>query len=120
MKHKSKNIYNRTISLLLFMIFSFVFMNNIFFLHSHTLSDGKIIFHAHPYHKNNNDKSKENHHHASIEYLIFGQFQTFYHKEVHELLIYNLIFSEIYHNFFETVYVSDKINTLALRAPPVF
>jgi hypothetical protein len=119
MKYKFRNKYNKIIPLLLFMVFSFILMNYIFFLHSHTLSDGTVIYHAHPYHKNSSDESGEKHHHTILEYVILEQFQTFYREEVSSLLICNFIFNDIYYDFLDTVYVSDTLNTFIPRAPPL-
>ncbi len=119
MKYKFRNKYNKTISLLLFIIFSLILMNNFFFLHSHTLSDGTVIFHAHPYHKNNHNNSGEKHHHSRLEYVILTQFQTFYHEEVSSALLCNLVYNDIFYGFLGTVYVSGTSNTSVPRAPPV-
>jgi len=42
--------------------------------HYHKLSDGEIVYHAHPYqHQTSNNSPFENHHHSDYEYSVLAQ-----------------------------------------------
>lgn len=48
-----------------------LFLNNAVNRHFHQLQSGHVITHAHPYHKENTDKSPfQSHHHSDFELLI--------------------------------------------------
>ncbi|WP_421919431.1 hypothetical protein [Marinifilum sp.] len=49
-------------------IMSLLILNNILFTHQHVLPDGKIIVHAHPFHKTDNPPNK--HHHSKSDFLV--------------------------------------------------
>lgn len=67
------------ISQIFFLIAVSLIANKAFFSHIHILPDGKIIVHAHPYSKNNQDnKSKQaNHTHTKIDFYVIDQSNKF-------------------------------------------
>ena len=118
MKYKFGNKYTKIISLLVLIVFLFILLNNIFFLHSHTLSDGTIIYHAHPYQKSSSDNSKEKHHHTGLDYIILQQFQTFSRNEPVTFRAFNLFYGNLYFNFSVRYYIHEIDNITTPRAPP--
>ena len=119
MKCRNRVFYTHCIFLPLFMIYMFILMNNILFLHSHTLSDGTVIFHAHPYHKTGGHNSGENHHHSGFEYIVIKHFQTYYHEEVY----YNLTGCSFHYKILlhvaDKIYVPCHLKYSGTRAPPI-
>jgi len=67
MKEKGTHIMLKAVALFLASIFILLVANRIFFMHSHTLSDGTVIQHAHPNHDNNGKK----HSHSDAQYIFF-------------------------------------------------
>jgi hypothetical protein len=118
MKREKRGKYNKNISLLLFMGFLLILMNNISFIHTHTLSDGTVILHAHPFHKNTNDDTGEKHHHSDFEYVVLKQLQIFYHEEFNYFPLSDLISSDIQYCYTEPLYISNALTVINPRAPP--
>jgi hypothetical protein len=67
---KTHKIINSTTVVLLLIIYGFILVNNSFFYHSHVTSEGKVISHAHPFNKQNDDKPYKSHHHSKLELLL--------------------------------------------------
>ncbi len=64
MKKPASNISLRAIAILLVGLMSLMILDKAFFLHTHKLSDGTIIVHAHPYNKSADSKPFKTHHHS--------------------------------------------------------
>jgi hypothetical protein len=56
---------------------SIMIANNVAFLHTHVLSDGQIVQHAHPFSKNKAENQNPAHTHNTIEILILNQLLIF-------------------------------------------
>lgn len=67
MSNKRENIILKGFAWFCIVIISLLIFNNTYYFHTHTLSDGSIITHAHPYHKSNTTVPGETHHHSKIE-----------------------------------------------------
>lgn len=51
---------------------SVMIANNVAYLHSHILSDGQIIQHAHPFSKSENSNSGTQHQHSKLEVFMLN------------------------------------------------
>lgn len=59
----------RITSILLGFLFLFQIINNSLYIHAHILSNGEIIYHAHPYDKTNDSEPFKSHHHTTADFL---------------------------------------------------
>ncbi|MCK5077075.1 MAG: hypothetical protein KAR38_11900 [Calditrichia bacterium] len=99
-------------------------LNNSFFLHTHKLNNGNIVYHSHFFLQNNNDEGNTNakHEHTSIENLFY-----FLLSVLNEFLLF-AAFALIFQLFKQFRILSNKIissqnNILTKyipRSPPVF
>ena len=84
MKPFVKNITRKVAIICMIGIIGLLTINNVVFLHSHQLANGKIITHAHPYNKSNDSAPIKSHHHSKIELTFLVNLQL--------LFIFTLIF----------------------------
>ena len=54
----------RVFAILLLSLMSMMILDKAFFLHTHRLSDGTIVVHAHPYNKSSDSEPFKKHHHT--------------------------------------------------------
>ncbi|OYT15398.1 MAG: hypothetical protein B7C24_13235 [Bacteroidetes bacterium 4572_77] len=96
--------------------FANIFFNNVFFIHTHVLQDGRIIAHAHPYSKSEDGKR---HDHArdelfqidSITHSIYI-FTAVEQIDLIEIFLYTFETSiPIYENF-------QRFSHFSIRGPP--
>jgi hypothetical protein len=90
-------------------------------LHFHTLTDGNLIVHGHPFNKNDSNPSPLNtHHHSPIENFVI--FSLMYVAGFIALLFLVLVFYKLLNNalhYFEKIIPSDHfLSNPSLRAPP--
>jgi len=64
MKKSVNDISVRIVAIMLICLMSLMILDKAFFLHTHKLSDGTIIVHAHPYNKSEDSKPFKTHHHS--------------------------------------------------------
>lgn len=69
MKKTVKNLTIRIISFLMIGIVCMLIVNKAVFLHTHKLSDGTIIEHAHPYNKSQDSGPFKTHHHSNAQFF---------------------------------------------------
>ena len=53
-------------------------INNVMFLHSHKLTKGNIITHAHPYNKSDDPAPFKSHHHSKKELIFLANLQLLF------------------------------------------
>ena len=70
---------NKTVwSVTLIAVFA-ILVNNVVFIHTHILPDGRVIEHAHPFNSTDrNSDSQPNHHHTSQEFLLLSFIYHFF------------------------------------------
>jgi|GEM_PF-6533786 hypothetical protein len=122
----SSHIFPKTvfsvIAIQLLISLSFYLFVTVFFIHSHQLSDGRIVIHSHLYHhdENSKDHPKNNHQHSSSEFFVYSiltffKLPLFLSHSLFALLIstnspiYDVIISSL---------ISYLIIDFPLRAPP--
>lgn len=69
MKNKT-NIGVKTLALLMIAVMALLTFNQSSNIHSHRLSDGSVVFHAHPYNKTSDSSPIKKHHHNIRDFLI--------------------------------------------------
>ena len=70
LKQKIYQIFNSAVIVLLLSIYGLILVNNSIFYHSHATPDGKVVSHAHPFNKQNDNKPFKAHHHSKLELLL--------------------------------------------------
>ena len=118
-----KAIVNRiTIKLFTWLVIGLMVMfiaNKAVFIHTHRLSDGSIIEHAHPYNKSTDSKPYKSHDHSKIELLFAQSIEIFF---LSAFLTYALLAIVRKVNFTFHLQTRYSLSCLILhkgRAPPV-
>ncbi|MBL7972004.1 MAG: hypothetical protein JNL03_10835 [Prolixibacteraceae bacterium] len=65
-------------------------VNKVIFLHSHILTDGTIITHAHPYQTTDDSKPFKSHHHTQAAFSFFSNMQLLFCSAFAALFILTL------------------------------
>ncbi|MBN1416131.1 MAG: hypothetical protein JW973_13600 [Bacteroidales bacterium] len=78
MKTMVSKITQIAIAFLMIGLMCLLIANNVAFTHSHQLSDGTIINHAHPYDKSNDTQPYKSHHHTQTELVFFINVQILF------------------------------------------
>ena len=71
MKTAVKNITIKLVTWLVIGMMGMLIANKAVFMHTHKLSDGTVIEHAHPFNKTNDTTPYKSHHHSKAELLFF-------------------------------------------------
>ena len=111
-------VLHRTVAYLLIAAFTMFVVNQTLFLHTHKLSDGTIITHAHPYNKTTEQTPYKTHHHTSVDFMML------HHLNLLFFIISGLILSQVLK--IKTVRFADLfkncspryLNSVFGRAPP--
>ncbi|MBN2350639.1 MAG: hypothetical protein JXJ22_17515 [Bacteroidales bacterium] len=119
MKITIRHILLKHTAFLLVSIMVIMVANQAVFTHSHVLSNGQVISHAHPYDKNNDTKPFKSHHHSKSEILFFENLKTLF-PVVFLLLTVFVFFDNAKH----LKHPSGKISPVRIsirngRSPPV-
>jgi hypothetical protein len=73
-KHSMQKLIAKTLVILM----SMLVLNNIIFIHSHILPNGRIITHAHPYNPWKDSSSKAMHSHSANEFIHLSHLQILF------------------------------------------
>jgi len=94
-------------------------INKAIFLHSHILTNGTVISHAHPYQSTDNSKPFQSHHHTKAAFFLFDNIQLLFNS-----IPFGLIF--LIPNFRTKVFFSgftqiapEYFSSTRNRAPPL-
>jgi len=118
MKTTFKNKIQKLIAGLLIFSVGLLIVNNVVFLHSHKLSNGKIIVHAHPYNKSQDSAPFKKHNHTSKELFHISHIQLLFVSVVFAILIrLSIAYNNIYFNQTPSVH-TDYFFRLKGRDPP--
>jgi len=115
-----KRAFKGTISLLILLSLSIIFINVVTNGHIHRIADGTILFHAHPYQKSSQQEPVKNHHHTRFELFFYDLIKHLLEFGLFNLIVWLLIFAA---EFFKVVLLlnapSKKFIFIPLvRAPP--
>ena len=78
MKTINKNSIHKLIATLLVISVGLFIVNNVLFLHTHKLANGRFIVHAHPYNKSQDSAPFKKHSHTSQEFFHIAHLQFLY------------------------------------------
>ncbi len=78
MKATSKNKIHKLIATLLMISVGLFIVNNVVFLHTHKLANGRFIVHAHPYNKSQDSAPFKKHNHTSQELFHIAHLQLLF------------------------------------------
>lgn len=120
MRKQLKNITLKTTLLLLAGVMILLIANDSIYIHTHINDQGKLITHAHPFNKAEDNKPIKSHHHSDAEYLFYDNFKIL-------LVILSITFCFITflidRSFKASIYTSTAKATCCTnigRAPPQF
>ncbi len=118
LKQKIYQIFNPTVIVLLLSIYGLILVNNSLFYHSHVTPDGKVISHAHPFNKQNDDKPFKAHHHSKLELLLLfsDNYNTAELQTIVKVIPITNFDNYLAHN--STAVLSKIISYKSGRAPP--
>ena len=120
MKSFKANRKHLLIYVVLFTIIGFIVSNNVLFVHTHILSDGTLISHAHPYKKANEQNTPvSSHQHTQFEYLVISHFSVFAPLLALAFLFINKIQTYKYSVCLVRYNESENRRQYYLRGPPV-
>jgi len=94
-------------------------MNKVVFLHSHKLSDGTVIEHAHPYNKSSDSKPFKSHHHTKGEFLFFQNIDTLFVFVFFTLVLSAGVNKPVGSFYIIKKQVTNYRNQCKSRAPPI-
>jgi hypothetical protein len=112
-----RNITQKVLALLVLGAVSLLILNKALFLHTHQLSDGTFVLHAHPF-QAGSDTSHQ-HQHSNCAYFLFDQISQLYAQNFDDLTLYH---TDFYTRLFskEISYILENYSVcLKNRAPPV-
>jgi len=119
LKTTFKNIAIKISAYLFIGMMGMFIANRAFFMHSHKLSNGVVVAHAHPYHNSNDATPFKSHQHTNAELLFFQNVNIF-------LPIVFFIFALVlftnkveYLTLMEKRYLLDRTFHFQGRAPPI-
>jgi hypothetical protein len=112
-------ILQKLIHFIVFVSICFTIINNVVYIHTHKMSDGSIIVHAHPFKKTDtNNIPVKSHKHTHFEYVVLDHLLLFVLFYVAILAI--ILALTIHKQFFYKFQYLQKIgiNQFYLRGPP--
>jgi hypothetical protein len=112
-------MFKKVISYFIIVLMVMLIANRAIYVHSHVLSNGIVVPHAHPYSKDQSNDSPPNHQHSSYEFLVLHQLLILFTVLGISCLIVQLY--SVTHFYDESIYsrfiVSASI--VSLRGPPI-
>lgn len=113
------NKITKVFSYLLLAVILFTVANKAFFIHSHQLANGEIVFHQHPFKKANSDSQQSNHQHSDFETVFLSNLdvQVFFALAVILLLLSFTSFN--YQSYSAQLIPVNERRRHSGRAPPV-
>ena len=112
------NTLHRIISVVLVTVFLLMVSNRAFYLHSHKLVSGKVIVHAHPFNKSQDNQPFKVHHHSVHELFLLRHVELLFFLGALSLVLLTLVLGRGL-----SFYVTRNYNTFVCfkkqsRAPP--
>lgn len=101
-------------------IFILVTINSLLFIHLHTLPDGTVIVHAHPFNKKDANTPQKQHQHSNSDFFVLSHTHTSF--IFHTIDWIQSVYSCRYTFFIvrNEVFTSLLLNNFYLRGPPVY
>ena len=111
----AKAIVYLSIGILVLMI-----CNQAVYLHMHKMADGKIIHHAHPFQKSDNESPFANHHHTIAEIIFFENLTIFIPFVLFFLYIILVARNTEFKKYWQKNHISAQFIYFHNKAPPSF
>lgn len=70
LKEKRYTFINLLVAILFLQIYGLTLVSNVLYYHSHVTNGGKVISHAHPFNKQNDNDPYKTHNHSKFELLL--------------------------------------------------
>jgi Mn2+/Fe2+ NRAMP family transporter len=118
-KDSINNIKIKAITCLLLAMMGTFIANNIIFIHSHQINDGKIITHSHPYNKKDDSKPYKSHHHTTAEFLFLENLKLLFPIIILIIVLLNTLLKADYKFFTINKFARICVILPENRAPPV-
>lgn len=119
MKMTVKNITIRLVAFIMIGMIGMLIANKAIFLHSHRLSNGTVIEHAHPYNKTNDSEPYKSHQHTKAELLFFQNLGILFLLVIVTFALLNLVRKAKKTFFRISEYSQCCIIHYKGRAPPI-
>jgi len=100
-------------------ILAMLIANKAVFTHTHKLSDGTLIEHAHPFDKSNDPGPYKSHHHTNTELLFFQNLEIFSLIVFLTFAFFTKVRKATYTSFVQKGYIASCISFYQGRAPPI-
>ncbi|MDY0196313.1 MAG: hypothetical protein RBR68_00715 [Tenuifilaceae bacterium] len=115
------NLYKKYFAIFLVVIVGGLILNNMLFMHSHFLSDGEIIVHAHPFNKTQQAENPlQQHQHTKGEILFFNSLLLLFTVAILCLFTASVRkWVPLKSHYFYSV-LENKPQIIANKAPPSF
>lgn len=112
-----RNITKKAFAILVLGAVVLLILNKALFLHTHQLSDGTFVLHAHPF-QSGSDTSHQ-HQHSNCGYCFFDQVSQLYAQNFDDLTLYHTdFFTRLFSNEISNI-PENYTACLKNRAPPV-
>lgn len=119
MRASVKNITVRIITIMLVGIVGLFIANQAIFLHVHKLSDGTVIYHAHPYDKSGDTKPIKSHQHSNAEFTFLQNLETLFPVVFLAIILIPYVCEIVYFSQQMPIYSLIRIKQNKGRAPPL-
>jgi hypothetical protein len=119
MKNGAGSVFAMYLSFIFLTLYTLILLNDICFTHRHTMSDGSVIVHAHPYNKSKEKEADDNHQHTGFEFVLLQHFQLRFFEKPEEIILACKIFSPHFIRDTENNYQFELITISGSRAPPL-
>jgi hypothetical protein len=114
-----QNIIKKTVAYLILGVVGLLILNKAVFLHTHTLNDGTIVVHAHPFQAKTDSNSNNPHQHTKCGIYYFNQLSFLYSQLPEDVNPYASVYQTIHFAEKSSFYFENYHACLKNRAPPV-
>ncbi len=119
MKAKINNVTMKSVSYLLIVMMGIFIANNILFMHTHKMDDGRIVVHAHPYDKSDDSQPYKSHQHTTKELLFLDNVKLFFVFIFLLFILLYLVKKSRSSSLFITSFTQPYKFLFTSRAPPI-
>ncbi len=94
-------------------------LNKAVFTHSHLTSDGRLITHAHPFDKANDNQPVKSHYHSIGETIILQQLELIFPFMILALILLKIKVIQVIRGFVKIPVFKEHQNRISGREPPL-
>lgn len=114
-----QNIIKKTVAYLILGVIGSLILNKAVFLHTHTLNDGTIIVHAHPFQASSDSNSGNPHQHTKCGIYYFDQLSFLISQLPDDVTFHSAVYHTIHFSEKRSFYFENYHACLKNRAPPI-